>query len=120
MDRSGLDLRRRSALRRRVPGSTSDHELELAGLRDYQGGSGARRALVHARSQLSLFRPVLNPVAWVNPPNGQFGTTNAHYSDYQKQRRPVKNMTIGRNIRIKRRPNFLIRGGSRISLTGRD
>ena len=24
---------------------------------------------------------VLNPAAWSNPPNGQFGTANAHYND---------------------------------------
>ena len=52
---------------------------------------------------------VLNPAAWVNPPNGQFGTANAHYSDYREQRRPVENMSIGRNIRIKERANLLIR-----------
>ena len=52
---------------------------------------------------------VLNPAAWVNPPNGQFGTANAHYSDYREQRRPVENMSIGRNIRIKERANLLLR-----------
>jgi hypothetical protein len=52
---------------------------------------------------------VLNPAAWANPPNGQFGTANAHYSDYREQRRPVENMSIGRNIRIKERGNLLIR-----------
>ncbi|HEY6345616.1 MAG TPA: carboxypeptidase-like regulatory domain-containing protein [Bryobacteraceae bacterium] len=52
---------------------------------------------------------VLNPAAWVNPPNGQFGTANAHYGDYREQRHPVESMSLGRNIRIKERANLLIR-----------
>lgn len=52
---------------------------------------------------------VLNPAAWVNPPNGQFGTANAHYNDYREQRHPVESMSIGRNIRLKERANLLVR-----------
>jgi hypothetical protein len=52
---------------------------------------------------------VLNPAAWANPPNGQFGTANGHYNDYREQRRPVESMSLGRNIRIKERANLMIR-----------
>jgi len=53
---------------------------------------------------------VLNPAAWVNPPNGQFGTANAHYNDYREQRHPVESMSLARNIRIRERANFQVRG----------
>ncbi|HEY6346788.1 MAG TPA: TonB-dependent receptor [Bryobacteraceae bacterium] len=52
---------------------------------------------------------VLNPAAWVNPPVGQFGTAAAYYSDYRYQRRPVENMSLGRNFRIKERTNLQVR-----------
>jgi hypothetical protein len=52
---------------------------------------------------------VLNPAAWANPPNGQFGTANAHYNDFRQQRRPTESMSLGRNFRIKERANFQIR-----------
>jgi hypothetical protein len=52
---------------------------------------------------------VLNPAAWVNPPNGQFGTSNAHYNDFREQRHPVESMSLGRNFRIKERANFQVR-----------
>jgi hypothetical protein len=52
---------------------------------------------------------VLNPAAWVNPPNGQFGTANGHYNDFREQRRPVESMSLARNFRIKERANFQVR-----------
>jgi Carboxypeptidase regulatory-like domain len=52
---------------------------------------------------------VLNPAAWVNPPNGQFGTANAHYNDFREQRRPTESMSLGRNFRIQERANLQIR-----------
>jgi hypothetical protein len=52
---------------------------------------------------------VLNPAAWVNPPNGQFGTANAHYNDFREQRRPTESMSLGRNFRMKERANLQIR-----------
>ena len=52
---------------------------------------------------------VLNPAAWVNPPNGQFGTSAAYYSDYRGQRRPIENMNFGRAWRIKERASFNLR-----------
>lgn len=44
---------------------------------------------------------VLNPKAWVNPPAGQYGVSSAYYTDYRRQRRPVENMSLARNFRIK-------------------
>jgi hypothetical protein len=41
---------------------------------------------------------VLNPAAWVNPAPGQYGTSAGYYSDYRYQRRPVENLSIGRNF----------------------
>jgi hypothetical protein len=52
---------------------------------------------------------VLNPNAWVDPPNGEFGTSPAYYSDFRKQRRPVENMNLGRTWRIKERMTLNIR-----------
>jgi hypothetical protein len=52
---------------------------------------------------------VLNPAAWANPPNGQFGTANAHFSDYRQQRHPIESMSLARNIRIKERVGLMLR-----------
>ena len=52
---------------------------------------------------------VLNPAAWSNPAPGQWGTAAAYYTDYRYQRRPVENMSLGRNFRIKERANLQIR-----------
>ncbi|HEY7337585.1 MAG TPA: TonB-dependent receptor [Bryobacteraceae bacterium] len=52
---------------------------------------------------------VLNPAAWVNPPPGQFGTAAVYYDDYRYQRRPVENLSLGRNFPIKERANLQIR-----------
>jgi hypothetical protein len=51
---------------------------------------------------------VLNPAAWVNPPNGQFGG-NALFGDFRQARRPQENFNIGRNFRIKERMNLQVR-----------
>ncbi len=52
---------------------------------------------------------VLNPAAWVNPPAGQYGTAAPYYSDYRFQRRPVEDMSIARNFRVKDKANLQIR-----------
>jgi hypothetical protein len=52
---------------------------------------------------------VLNPNAWVNPPVGQFGTSNAYYSDYREQRRPQESMSIARTFRFKERASITLR-----------
>jgi hypothetical protein len=43
---------------------------------------------------------VLNPAAWVDAPQGQFGTSAAYYNNYRWQRKPSENMNFGRNFRI--------------------
>jgi hypothetical protein len=52
---------------------------------------------------------VLNPAAWSNPGPGQWGTAAAYYGDFRFQRRPVENMSLARNFRIKERMNLQIR-----------
>jgi hypothetical protein len=52
---------------------------------------------------------VLNPNAWTNPPAGQFGASAAYYSDYRTQRRPVENMNLGREWRVKERYRLQLR-----------
>jgi len=39
---------------------------------------------------------VLNPGAWTNPADGQFGTGAPYYNDYRYQRRPSESMSMGR------------------------
>jgi hypothetical protein len=39
---------------------------------------------------------VLNPKAWANPADGQFGTGALYYNDYRYQRRPSESMSVGR------------------------
>jgi hypothetical protein len=38
----------------------------------------------------------LNPAAWTNPADGQFGTGAMYYNDYRYQRRPSEVMSLGR------------------------
>jgi hypothetical protein len=52
---------------------------------------------------------VLNPAAWANPPLGQFGTANSHYSDYRYQRRPSESVSLARSFRFKERATLQIR-----------
>ncbi len=52
---------------------------------------------------------VLNPKAWVNPPLGQYGTAAPYYNDYRYERRPVENMSLARNFRVRERMNLQIR-----------
>ena len=39
---------------------------------------------------------VLNPAAWSNPTDGQWGTAAPYYNDYRYQRRPAESMSFGR------------------------
>jgi hypothetical protein len=43
---------------------------------------------------------VLNPAAWKDAPQGQFGGTAAYYNNYRWQRHPSENMSFARNFRI--------------------
>jgi hypothetical protein len=51
---------------------------------------------------------VLNPAAWTNPAPGQFGSATS-YNDYRSQRRPVENLAVGRQFRIRERATLSIR-----------
>ena len=42
----------------------------------------------------------LNPAAWVDPPQGQYGTSTAYYNDFRAERRPRESMSIARNYRL--------------------
>ena len=42
----------------------------------------------------------LNPKAWVDPPEGQFGVSAARYNDYRNRRAPSESMSLGRIFRI--------------------
>jgi hypothetical protein len=52
---------------------------------------------------------VLNPKAWTNPPQGQFGTSAPFYSDYRYQRHPQENFNFGRVFQITEKINFDLR-----------
>jgi hypothetical protein len=52
---------------------------------------------------------VLNPKAWVDPPEGQFSSSAARYSDYRQHRNPSENMSLGRIFRIKEKAQLSIR-----------
>jgi hypothetical protein len=52
---------------------------------------------------------ILNPAAWANPPNGQFGTGSAYYNDYRYRRAPTENMSLERIFRIKETRTVTIR-----------
>jgi hypothetical protein len=43
---------------------------------------------------------VLNPAAWSNPADGQWGTSAPYYGDFRYQRRPSESMSFGRIFRI--------------------
>jgi len=52
---------------------------------------------------------VLNPKAWVNPPQGVFGSAAPFFSDYRYQRHPVENIGVGRTFAIKERFSIELR-----------
>ncbi|HEY4362468.1 MAG TPA: TonB-dependent receptor [Bryobacteraceae bacterium] len=52
---------------------------------------------------------VLNPAAWVNPTDGQFGTAAPYYNDYRYQRRPSEVVSVGRVFRFRERYAFTVR-----------
>ena len=75
------------------------------------------KGVTHTNEELDInchcFDPsktfVLNPAAWTNPAPGQFGTANAHYSDYRQERRPSESMSLARSFRIKERATVSVR-----------
>jgi hypothetical protein len=53
---------------------------------------------------------VLNPAAWVNPPNGTFGpATGTLYGDFRSARRPTESMNFGRTFRFREKMGLEIR-----------
>jgi hypothetical protein len=44
---------------------------------------------------------VLNPAAWSNPLDGQWGTSALYYNDFRYERRPAESMSFGRIFRFK-------------------
>ena len=52
---------------------------------------------------------VLNPKAWVNPEQGQFGNQPQYYDDYRFQRRPEEQLSFGRVFRLGGRTTFSLR-----------
>jgi hypothetical protein len=52
---------------------------------------------------------VLNPAAWTDAPDGQFGTAALYYNDYRYQRRPSEAMSFGRTFQFKERMALAVR-----------
>jgi hypothetical protein len=52
---------------------------------------------------------VLNPAAWTDAPDGQFGTAAFYYNDYRYQRRPSESASISRAFRFKERMALTLR-----------
>jgi hypothetical protein len=52
---------------------------------------------------------VLNPAAWSDAPDGQFGTAAFYYNDYRYQRRPSESMSLGRVFRIREKMALTLR-----------
>jgi len=51
---------------------------------------------------------VLNPAAWTNPAPGQYGGPS-YYSDFRGERRPVENLGVGRQFRLREAVSLSIR-----------
>lgn len=52
----------------------------------------------------------LNPAAWANPAQGEWGTSAAYYNDYRYARRPDEQLSFGRMFRLKERYVISFRG----------
>jgi hypothetical protein len=52
---------------------------------------------------------VLNPKAWSDPAQGDWGVSNVYYNDYRTQRRPSEQFSIGRIFRITERVQASVR-----------
>jgi hypothetical protein len=52
---------------------------------------------------------VLNPAAFTNVPNGQFGADQASIRSFRGQRQPSENANFSRNFRVKERYSFQVR-----------
>ena len=52
---------------------------------------------------------VLNPKAWSDPAQGDWGYSAVYYSDYRTQRRPDEQLSLGRVFRISEKMQASIR-----------
>ena len=91
-----------------------DIQLELAGVPEHTHESSARRALFLKDLNCHCIDPnqdfVLNPKAWADVPQGQWGFSSPYYSDYRYARQPSEQLSLGRIFRIKEKSRFQIRG----------
>jgi hypothetical protein len=53
---------------------------------------------------------VLNPSAWADVPQGQWGFSSPYYSDYRYARQPSEQLSLGRIFRMKEKYRLQIRG----------
>ncbi len=56
---------------------------------------------------------LLNPNAWVDPLEGQFGVSAARYNDYRNRRAPSESMSLGRIFRITEKVRLSLRADFR-------
>jgi hypothetical protein len=52
---------------------------------------------------------VLNPKAWADPAQGEWGTSPAFYDDFRFQRRPEEQLSFGRSFHFGARTRFDLR-----------
>jgi hypothetical protein len=52
---------------------------------------------------------VLNPAAWQDPADGQWGTSAPYYNDYRYERRPSESVSLGRAFRFRERMALTLR-----------
>ncbi len=52
---------------------------------------------------------VLNPAAWTNPADGQWGASAPYYNDYRFERRPSESLSLGRVFRLRESMALTIR-----------
>src|ERR1019366_6679336 len=52
---------------------------------------------------------VLNPAAWSNPTDGQWGTAAPYYNDFRYQRHPNESMSFGRIFNIRESMKLTVR-----------
>jgi hypothetical protein len=53
---------------------------------------------------------VLNPKAWSDPAQGQWGYASAFYNDYRGRRRPQEEVALGRTFKLRESVRFQVRG----------
>jgi len=95
-----------STFANRVPGQP----LFLRTYKDANGNIATSPMDINDRSTYNPYSDfVLNPNAWVDPPEGQFGTSAAYYNDYRYMRRPSERMSIGRIFRLKEGVSLSVR-----------